>query len=186
MASQVSQTWADDVLRFWFQELKPEQWFKKDGAVDAAIAARFAGTRAVVDQTEVATLLADAETARAAILVLDQFSRNMFRGTARAFAGDDKALKLAGEVLACRWEQGLSKSERLFVYLPFEHAEDSALQARSVALISALADDFLTKFALEHQVIIQQFGRFPHRNSILGRVSTPEEIAFLQQPGSSF
>ena len=186
MASQASQTWADDVLRFWFQELKPEQWFKKDDDVDAAIAAQFAGTHAVVDAAEIAALMSNVDTARAAILVLDQFSRNMFRGTSRAFAGDDKALKLAGEVLARRWEQGLNKSERLFVYLPFEHAEDRALQARSVALISALADDFLTKFALEHQVIIQQFGRFPHRNSILGRVSTPAEIAFLQQPGSSF
>ncbi len=186
MAAQVSQTWADDVLRFWFQELKPEQWFKKDDDVDAAIAARFAAAHAVVDGAEIAALMSNVDTARAAILVLDQFSRNMFRGTARAFAGDDKALKLAGEVLARGWDQALRKSERLFIYLPFEHAEDLALQARSVALISALADDILTKFALEHQVIIQRFGRFPHRNAILGRVSTPAEIAFLQQPGSSF
>lgn len=186
MVEQVPQAWADDVLRFWFVELKSEQWFKKDDAVDEAIAGRFAGTHALVDASEVAALLASRETARAAILVLDQFSRNMFRGTARAFASDAKALEIAEQVIVRGWDKPLNKSERLFVYLPFEHAEDLGNQARSVALISSLADDFLTKFALDHQIIIQRFGRFPHRNDILGRQSTPEEIAFLQQPGSSF
>ena len=186
MVEQVSQAWADDVLRFWFQELKPEQWFKKDAAVDAAIVGRFAGTHALVDASGVAALLESPETARAAILVLDQFSRNMFRGTARAFASDPKALTIAEEVIARDWDQSFNNSGRLFVYLPFEHAEDLTNQARSVALIFSLADDFLTKFALDHQVIIQRFGRFPHRNDTLGRRSTPEEIAFLRQPGSSF
>jgi uncharacterized protein (DUF924 family) len=186
MVEQADQSWADDVLRFWFHELKSEQWFKKDDAVDAAIAARFAATHANVDAAEDAALLTSPDTARAAILVLDQFSRNMLRGTSRSFASDAKALKLASEFITRGWDQPLNKSERLFVYLPFEHAEDLRNQARSVALISSLADDSLTKFALDHQVIIQRFGRFPHRNDILGRKSTPEEIAFLQQPGSSF
>ncbi len=186
MMSDMSQNWANEVLRFWFQELKPEKWFKKDDAVDAAIAARFLDAHHFVQKAEGADLLATATTARAAIIVLDQFSRNIFRGTPRGFASDAKALELAEAVIERGWDKALTKSERLFIFLPFEHDEGVASQARSVELISSLGDDLLTKFALEHQAIVQRFGRFPHRNGILGRQSTPEEIAFLQQPGSSF
>ncbi len=186
MDMEQSPTWATDVLRFWFQDLKPEQWWKKDDAVDAAIVARFCGTHDFVAAAETASLLADVDTARAAIIVLDQFSRNMFRGTPRAFASDAKAFALADGVVARDWDQALRKPERLFIYLPFEHDEDLTSQARCVALISSLDDAIYTKSALAHRAIIERFGRYPHRNAILGRISTPEEIAFLQQPGSSF
>ena len=179
-------TWAADVLRFWFQELKPEQWFKKDDAVDAAIVSRFSSTHHFVEAADVESLLADPETARAALIALDQFSRNMFRGTPRAFASDALAFAVADAVVAHNWDQALSKPERLFIYLPFEHDEKPSSQQRSVALISSLDDELYTKSALAHQAIIERFGRFPHRNEILARTSTPEEIEFLKQPGSSF
>ncbi len=179
-------TWAADVLRFWFQDLKLEQWFKKDEAVDAAIVSRFSGTHRFVEAADAASLIADPETARAALIVFDQFSRNMFRGTPRAFASDARAFAIADVVVARNWDQALSKQERLFIYLPFEHDEKPSSQQRSVALITSLGDELYTKSALAHQAIIARFGRFPHRNEILGRVSTPEEIEFLMQPGSSF
>ena len=179
-------TWPGDVLRFWFQELKPEQWWHKDDALDAVITTRFMATHEAVAAAQTAALLADSVTAQAVIIVLDQFSRNMFRGLPRAFAGDAQAFAVADAVVARHWDQALSKQERLFIYLPFEHDEKPSSQQRSVALITSLDDELYTKSALAHQAIIDRFGRFPHRNEILGRISTPEEIEFLKQPGSSF
>src|SRR5262249_2280781 len=118
--------------------------------------------------------------------VFDQMSRNMFRGTARAFATDPKALNIAEMTVTRGLDRGLTKEERLFCYLPFEHAEDSATQARCVALISGLGDPELTKWAEAHKAIIDRFGRFPHRNPALARRSTAEEVEFLKEPGSSF
>jgi uncharacterized protein (DUF924 family) len=130
--------------------------------------------------------LRDARTALAAIVVFDQMPRNMFRGTARAFATDPQALDIADAAVASGFDRGLTKDERLFCYLPFEHAEDSALQARCIALMSGLGDPDLIKWAEMHKAIIDRFGRFPHRNAALARPSTPEEIEFLKEPGSSF
>jgi uncharacterized protein (DUF924 family) len=110
----------------------------------------------------------------------------MFRGSPRAFATDGRALALAEAALARGWDAAMSDDQRLFLYLPFEHAEDRAAQARSVALMSKLADKDLARWAEAHKAIIERFGRFPHRNAILGRASTPEETAFLEEPGSSF
>jgi uncharacterized protein (DUF924 family) len=176
--------WATDVLNFWFHELTPEQWFKRDEALDRTIIARFSNHHAQVEAT--ADLLADAPTARTAIIILDQFSRNMFRGLPRAFASDARALELSEAAIERGFDHGATAPERLFLYLPFEHAENADAQARSVALISSIGVELYTKSALAHQAIIQRFGRFPHRNAILGRTSTPEETSFLQQPGSSF
>ena len=131
-------------------------------------------------------LLADAKTALAAAIVLDQFSRNMFRGTPGAFANDAKALAIAQKAIAKGFAGALSGDERLFLYLPFEHHENVDAQARSVELISALGDPELTKYAQAHKDIIDRFGRFPHRNAILGRTSTAEEMEFLNGQGSSF
>ncbi len=126
----------------------------------------------------------------ALIVVLDQFPRNMFRGNARAFATDAHALAAAQRMVAAGWDQGLSPVERMFVYLPFEHAEDAAMQARALELFDRIAAapelGDVIDYARRHQAVIARFGRFPHRNEILGRVSTPEEIEFLSQPGSSF
>lgn len=178
--------WAGDVLEFWFQENTPEQWFKKDDAFDRAIRDRFMGLYERVAAASPESLLADAATARAAVIVLDQFPRNMFRGQPRAFATDSKALALADGALARGFDAGLSTNERMFLYLPFEHCEDRAAQARCVALTASLGDDDLLKWAKAHQAIIERFGRFPHRNATLGRASTAEEEEFLKQPGSSF
>jgi uncharacterized protein (DUF924 family) len=131
-------------------------------------------------------LVVDAQTALAAVIVLDQMSRNMFRGMARAFAADQQALWVAEAAIAQGFDVGLTKEQRMFLYLPFEHSEDRRSQARSVALTASIGDPELTKWAEAHQAIVDRFGRFPHRNSILGRTSTPEEIEFLKKPGNSF
>ncbi|MFM9938856.1 MAG: DUF924 family protein [Hyphomicrobiaceae bacterium] len=182
--------WTAEVLQFWFAELQPADWFKRSDAVDESIRQRFMGVhRQVALNFPAATQLTPHGTL-AAVIVLDQFPRNVFRGSANAFATDAQALALARDAVDLGYDQAFhgaqAKHERLFLYLPFEHSERLEDQRRSVALISALGDDDLTRFALAHQVIIERFGRFPHRNAALGRVSTPEELEFLTQPGSGF
>jgi uncharacterized protein (DUF924 family) len=178
-------TWVGDVLRFWFEECVPEQWFKKDDTFDQALRSRFAEAHRCVTELAQEKCLADADTALAATIVLDQFSRNMFRGTPAAFGSDAKALGIAEVAVSRGFDQHVSETRRQFFYLPFEHAEDAAVQDRSVALFAKLGPEAL-RWANAHKVIIDRFGRFPHRNAILGRVSTPEEIEFLAGPGSSF
>jgi uncharacterized protein (DUF924 family) len=172
-------TWAADVLSFWFETLTPAQWFKKDDGVDIQIRQRFLDVFERVAMTADAGLLTNVRHARAALIVPDQFPRNIFRGSARSFATDAKALRLADAAVARGFDHGLTRDERLFMYLPFEHSEDLATQERSMALISALGDPELTRFAVAHRDIIARFGRFPHRNAVLGRASTHDEIEFL-------
>jgi uncharacterized protein (DUF924 family) len=178
--------WVADVLRFWFEELQPTQWFTKDPRLDELIRTRFLGVHERVAAAPESELLAEPRTALAAVIALDQFPRNMFRRAMRAFATDAKALALADEAVSRGFDTGLSQDERQFLYLPFEHAEDAVMQARSVALFRALGDPEQTKYAEAHKAIIDRFGRFPHRNAILGRGSTPAEEAFLKEPGSAF
>ena len=178
--------WVDDVLAFWFSELEPQQWFTKSDETDAMITHRFAAQHHELSGAVIEDLTVDARTALAAIVVLDQFPRNMFRGSPRSFASDAKALGLAKLMVERGLDQELPDRERVFVYLPYEHSEDLADQDASVALISCLGDERYTKFAEDHRKVIREFGRFPHRNVILGRVSTPDEAAFLAKPGSSF
>jgi uncharacterized protein (DUF924 family) len=178
--------WVSEVLKFWFEETQPEQWFKKDAAFDTAVRSRFFDLHAKLASWSQQELLGDERSALAAVIVLDQMSRNMFRDTPAAFASDAAALALAQEALARGLDRRLSQAERVFLYLPFEHAEDSRAQARCVALMASLDDPDHTKWATAHQGIIDRFGRFPHRNAILGRTSTLEELEFLAQPGSSF
>ena len=184
--SSPAPAWVAEVLQFWFAELSAEQWFKRDASVDERIGARFLPVHQVVSATPDAALLRDARSALAAVIVLDQFSRNMFRGDPRAFASDAKALAIAEAAIEKGYTEALTKDERLFLYLPFEHCEDRAQQARCVELMAGLGDPELTKYAVAHRDIIERFGRFPHRNTILGRVSTAEESEFLKGPGSSF
>lgn len=178
--------WVDDVLSFWFGELSREQHFKRDETVDQRIRHRFSGLyekvlagREPIDETSPRAVLA-------AAIVLDQFPRNMFRGSPRAFEADPLARRMAATAVDRGLDERLGKDERLFLYLPFEHSENAADQVRSVALIGALGDDELTRYAVAHKVIIDRFGRYPHRNAVLGRTSTPEELAFLKEPMSSF
>jgi uncharacterized protein (DUF924 family) len=179
------QVWVGDVLRFWFEECVPEQWFKKDDAFDAALNGRFGSVHRHVAALAHEDCVRDADTALAAAIVLDQFSRNMFRGTPAAFASDPKAFGIAEPAVSRGLDRGLETERRQFFYLPFEHSEDAEVQKRSVALFATLGPEAL-RWAEAHKVIIDRFGRFPHRNAILGRVSTPEEIEFLAGPNSSF
>lgn len=184
---------AAEVLDFWFgaDETARAEWFRKDAAFDALIHERFG---ALVGQA-LAGGLADwdraADTALARVLLLDQFTRNIFRGTSRAFDGDAQALALARSMVARGADQALPPLRRVFVYLPFEHAEDAGAQRESLRLFGALAAAHpalasYEDYARRHAVVIERFGRFPHRNAVLGRASTPEEVAFLREPGSSF
>jgi uncharacterized protein (DUF924 family) len=173
-------------LKFWFEQTEPDQWFKKNPAFDASIRERFLSLHEVLVSCENHGLLADAQTALAAVIVLDQMSRNMFRDTPRAFATDPLALWVAEAAIARGFDAGLTKDQRMFLYLPFQHSEDRQSQARGVALMASLGDEEQIKWAEAHRAIVDRFGRFPHRNGILGRASTPEETEFLKQPGSSF
>jgi uncharacterized protein (DUF924 family) len=172
--------WAGEVWRFWFTELLRQQWFAGGATLDEQIRSRFLDLHRIVAAAPEGALLADAKTALAAVIVLDQFSRNVFRGTPGAFANDAKALAIAQKAIAKGFADALSGDERLFLYLPFQHQENVDAQALSVEFISALGDPELTKYAQAHKDIIDRFGRFPHRNAILGRTSTAEEMEFLK------
>ncbi len=181
-----SPQWVADVIRFWFQETPREAWFKSTPALDQAIAERFTNLHTTLHESPPDTAALDAETALAALIVLDQFSRNMYRGTARAFASDETARRIAAAAIDAGLDQSLPPLSRVFLYLPFEHSENLANQDRSVALFARLGLDNFEPYAKAHRDIVARFGRFPHRNAALGRTSTPEEITFLRQPGSSF
>jgi uncharacterized protein (DUF924 family) len=177
-----------EVLEFWFGAgpdygKSHKRWFVKDPAFDAGIRARFLGWYEQVAGTDEG--LGGAEGCLARIVVLDQFPRNMFRGEPRAFATDALALAAARHALERGYDRGRLDVERLFFYLPFEHSEGLADQVRACELMRPLGDE-LYDYALRHKAIIERFGRFPHRNAILGRASTPQELEFLRQPGSGF
>ena len=181
-----------EVLDFWFgapgsrERGRPRKaWFRKSEPFDAEIRRRFLDTWEQAARGELERWQATPLASLALVVTLDQFPRNMFRGTARAFASDSLAFAVARETIAREFDRLLSPVERSFVYLPFEHAEDLAAQRRSLALFQAL-DGEQVEYARRHYEIIARYGRFPHRNLILGRPSTAEEIEFLKQPGSSF
>jgi len=178
--------WVEDVLKFWFEQIEADQWFEKDPAFDASIRKRFLGLHESLVSRGSNGLLPNAQTALAAVIVLDQMSRNMFRDTPRAFAADPQALWVAEAAIVRGFDAGLTKDQRMFLYLPFEHSEDRQLQARSVTLMASLGDPELQKWAEAHRAIVDRFGRFPHRNGILGRASTSEETEFLKQPDNYF
>lgn len=183
--SAATDNWVGQVLAFWFSELDEEDWWKKNPALDARVRSRFLG----VHERLTASGAIEATRPRpilAAVIVLDQFSRNMFRDTPRAYATDPIARRLAREAITQGFDEGMRAEERMFLYLPFEHSEDRADQELSVELFSRLGRDDWTRFAIAHKVIIDRFGRFPHRNAVLGRVSSPEEIEAMRQPMGSF
>jgi uncharacterized protein (DUF924 family) len=171
-----------EVFAFW-REAGPDKWFEKDDAFDAAIRARFLDTYESAAAGRLAAWEDDAESALALTIVLDQFPRNMFRGEARAFAADPLARVVADRAIARGFDRPYVPPERRFFYLPFMHAENLADQERCIALCRAAADDEGVKYAELHADIIRRFGRFPHRNQVLGRATTPEEQAFLDGGG---
>jgi uncharacterized protein (DUF924 family) len=181
------------ILEFWFgpePHAARDVWFRKDPAFDATIRERFGEAIAIALAGGFGEWCMTAHGALARVLLLDQFTRNSSRDTPRAFAGDARALATADEAIGRGFDRQLDVFERWFLYLPFEHSEDAAVQVRSLELFGALADETGKRdqlvWAEKHAAIIKRFGRYPHRNAILGRVSTPEEIAFLREPGSSF
>lgn len=186
-----------DVLDFWFgPEGNPdfgtprEAWFRKDAAFDSAIAQRFGATIDAALAGGLAEWEAERRPLMALVIVLDQFTRNTGRGDPRSFAGDARALALADRAVTGGLDRAMPPVHRRFLYLPFEHSESLAVQKRSVELFAELSretgDRPLVDWAWKHYDIIARFGRFPHRNAVLGRISTPEEAAFLREPGSSF
>jgi uncharacterized protein (DUF924 family) len=178
--------WCAPILDLWFGELGQKAWFTKSDLTDALIRERCLGIHERLAREQPPECASVPRAALAAVIALDQFPRNMFRGTRRAFATDPVALRLARSAVDRGFDRDLIKNERLFLYLPFEHSEDTADQARSVELFASLDDPELLRYAVAHKVIIERFGRFPHRNVILGRRSTPEEEEFLKEPGSAF
>lgn len=199
-APTVNAAEAQAVLDFWFGppddpgHAAPRRfWFGKDPAFDARVADRFGAQieLALADEAALRDWEEDSASALAKILLLDQFTRNVFRGTPRAFAGDAQALAVATRLVKSGADRTLTGVQRQFVYLPFEHAESLVAQQCSMALFGQLERDEpalagLLEWARRHHDIVARFGRFPHRNAILGRASTAEEIEFLKQPGSGF
>lgn len=173
------------VLDFWFKESNPEQWFTKDEAFDETIRERFGELHGKVAQGEKASWRETIQGRLAEIIVLDQFSRNLFRNDPRSFAYDGMALVLAQEALTDELDQ-LTVQERSFLYMPFMHSESLLIHQQALKLFSEEGMEENLDFEKRHQEIIQRFGRYPHRNSVLQRVSTEEELLFLTEPNSSF
>ena len=183
----------DEVLRFWFGEPPGgarKVWFEKNPAFDADMRARFMRLHARAVRGELEGWNEQPLGALALIVLTDQFSRNMFRGTPHAFASDVLALATSRQLLAAGGDLQMLPVERQFTYLPFEHSEVLADQERALTLFAPLGAHVETadapEYARRHWEIVKRFGRFPHRNAILGRASAPEEIEFLKQPGSGF
>ena len=174
------------ILHFWFTELTPKQHFAQDAALDEAIRTRFGATLEAAAQCDLFAWRATPEGRLAEVLVLDQFSRNVYRDTALAFAQDALALVLAQELVASGQDRSLPLAQRSFAYMPYMHSESALAHTQAVALFSQPGLKDILRFELRHKAIIDRFGRYPHRNAVLGRSSTPEELAFLSQPGSSF
>ena len=189
---------AEEVLRFWFgpEDVDRPEWFRKSAAFDAEVDLRFGLEVEAALRGRLDAWRRTLDGSLALVILLDQFTRNIHRGTPEAFAGDAQALAIARELVGQGHDIGLPPLRRSFLYLPFEHAEDRAAQEESVRLYTALAAEGVgpqartlaetLDYAVRHREIVARFGRFPHRNEVLGRASTAEEIEFLKQPGSRF
>lgn len=174
------------VLDFWFNQLEAKDWFVANQEVDNAIRDQFGDLLKQASQAELFTWRATPEGRLAEIIVLDQFSRNIYRNTPQAFSQDPLALALAQEAIRLETDKSLTTIERSFLYMPFMHSESAAIHEQAVVLFAQPGMENNYDFELKHKLIIDRFGRYPHRNAILSRESTTEEIAFLSQPGSSF
>ena len=174
------------ILHFWFTELSPKQHFAKDAALGETIRTRFGATLEAAARCELFAWRATAQGRLAEVVVLDQFSRNVYRDTPRAFAQDGLALALAQELMASGQDRSLPLAQRSFAYMPSMHSESALVHAQAVALFSQPGLEDSLRSALRHKAIIDRFGRYPHRNADLGRSSTPQELGFLREPESSF
>lgn len=173
--------WVTDVLHFWFEEMAERDWFVRDDAVDDRIRQRFLTMYGDITADGGVPLASSPRMLLAAVLVLDQFSRNLYRDDPRAFESDANARKLARSIVAQGLDRAMTPRERLFAYLPFEHSENTDDQALAVRLIAMLGSEYWTRYAVDHQTTIARFGRFPFRNAALGRISTAEEIDYMSE-----
>jgi uncharacterized protein (DUF924 family) len=176
----------DEVLHFWFEEIKPGQWWKVDPDFDQMIIERFSALHEQASHCELFAWRSEPEGRLAEIIVLDQFSRNMYRGDPRAFASDPLALALAQEAVASEADKALTPEQRSFLYMPYMHSESRIVHQAADTLFKTHTSESRHDFELRHKAIIDRFGRYPHRNAILGRDSTEEERAFLAEPGAGF
>jgi uncharacterized protein (DUF924 family) len=176
----------NDVLTFWFTELTPAQWWQKDNELDKRIQQKFISLHHQASQCELYSWRVSAKGRLAEIIILDQLSRNMFRDTPKAFAQDPLALSLAQHAIELGADKELSDIERSFLYMPFMHSESLLIHQQACQLYKANGIDSNYQFELKHFTIIEKFGRYPHRNLILNRESSVEEVEFLKQPDSSF
>jgi len=175
-----------DIYTFWFEDLQPAQWYKKDPDLDRLILDRFSNVHQQAAQGKLAHWREAPQGRLAEIIILDQFSRNMFRDSRDAFAFDDMARSLTYEAVESGADKKLSASEKSFLYMPLMHSENLADHEKAMVLFAQPGLEGNLEFEIKHKVIIERFGRYPHRNEILERESTAEEKEFLQQPGSSF
>jgi uncharacterized protein (DUF924 family) len=177
---------AEEVLAFWFETLTREQWFAKSDALDRTIEERFEVLRVDLFESGAAGWRDDPRTLLAAVILLDQFSRNVHRDTPDAFAADPLAQELASLAVERGWDREMTPEQRQFLYLPFEHAEDRELQVVSLSCYEALGEEEALDYARQHAEVIARFGRYPSRNAALGRTSTPEEEEYLSRPGAGW
>ena len=175
-----------EILNFWFEEIEPVSWWKKDESFDELLIERFSEVHVRAARCELFEWRSEPEGRLAEIIVLDQFSRNMFRDLALAFANDALSLALSQAAIACAADKALTAVQRSFLYMPFMHSESLEIHEVAVDLFGKNGIQSNLEFEFSHKKIIERFGRYPHRNKILGRESTAEEIKFLEQPGSSF
>jgi len=176
----------NSVINFWFKELEPTQWWKKDSSLDKEIEKRFLNTLRAAAYGELFEWRSNAIGRLAEIIVLDQFSRNIFRNSPESFSQDSLALILSQEAVRQNSLSELADNQKPFLIMPFMHSESRAIHKEALKLFTSLGSESNLNFELKHKAIIDRFGRYPHRNEILRRESTKEEIEFLSQPGSSF
>lgn len=176
----------EQVIQFWFEDIEQHQWWGKDDEFDKLIRDRFLSLHQRATQCELFLWRQSAHGRLAEIIILDQFSRNIFRNKPESFSSDNLALALAQEAVAIGADMAVSATMRSFFYMPYMHSESLVIHEQAVDLFSKLENDSQLQFELKHKAIIEKFGRYPHRNAILGRTSTIEELAFLTEPGSRF
>ncbi|WP_312316595.1 DUF924 family protein [Acinetobacter variabilis] len=175
-----------DILDFWFSPETQPNWFAKSDQFDQSLKEKFGDILEKASRAELWSWRKNADGRLAEILVLDQFSRNIFRDTPRAFAQDSLALALAQEAISQDLDKQLSPEQRSFLYMPFMHSESKLIHEFALKLFQRLGNPENLEYEIKHKIIIDRFGRYPHRNQILGRESTEEELSFLTQPDSSF
>jgi len=181
----VEPPWVGTVINFWFEELTETDWFARSDVIDRHIRERFLTLHQRLVTHDGCGVL-EPRPILASVIVLDQFSRNLFRDSPYAYSADSIARRLARVAIERSFDVAMTRLERLFLYLPFEHSEERADQALSVQLIGSVGDAAWTRYAIAHKEIIDRFGRFPHRNAVLNRLSTADEVAFLKEPKNSF